>query len=111
MVLDIPESFDMDNIGEEVNETSDLRTLVTENIQDDEKEIDALRTALTECWTFCNTLASLSSIHRERLFNISNQGTMQEQAWKSCWKLCQQLYDSQDDDYAAQVRPTLDLCR
>lgn len=102
----------MDNtIGEDVNETSESRTQITETLQDDGKEIEALRTALTECWTFCNTLASLSSIHRERLFNISNQGTMQEQAWKSCWKLCQKLYDSQEDDYAAQVRPTLDLCR
>jgi hypothetical protein len=36
---------------------------------------------------------------------------MQEQAWESCWKLCQALYDSRDDDYTSQVTPTLDLCR
>jgi hypothetical protein len=70
-----------------------------------------LRTALGECWTLCNTLASLSYIHRERLFNFAGKGDIQEQAWKSCWKLCQKLYDSRDEDYASQVRPTLDLCR
>lgn len=66
---------------------------------------------MSECWTLCNTLASLSYIHRERLFNFAGKGDTQEQAWKSCWKLCQKLYDSRDDDYASQVRPTLDLCR
>lgn len=41
---------------------------------------------------------------------------MQEQAWKSCWKLCQNLYNTRDDN-ASQLfshnssRPTLDLCR
>ncbi len=36
---------------------------------------------------------------------------MQEQAWKTCWKLCQNLYDSRDDTTSTHVRPTLDLCR
>jgi hypothetical protein len=36
---------------------------------------------------------------------------MQELAWKSCWKLCQRLYECRDSDYASQVEPTLDLCR
>lgn len=79
--------------------------------QDTEEELNALRTALAECWTLCNTLASLSYIHRERLFNFSGKGDMQEQAWKSCWRLCQKLYESRDDDTTAHVRPTLDLCR
>lgn len=36
---------------------------------------------------------------------------MQEDAWRSCWRLCQKLYDTRDDDYASQIHPTLDLCR
>ncbi|EXJ61979.1 hypothetical protein A1O7_02411 [Cladophialophora yegresii CBS 114405] len=85
-------------------------------LRDAEAEINALRNALSECWTLCNTLASLSHIHRERIFNFSGRGDMQEQAWKSCWKLCQNLYDTRDD-HSSQAfshnssRPTLDLCR
>ena len=75
-------------------------------------EIDALKLALSECWTLCNTLAGLSYIHRERIFSFTaGEGDIQEQAWKSCWKLCQNLYETRDEDYATQVRPTLDLCR
>lgn len=80
-------------------------------IQTREDETAALWTALDECWTFCNTLANLSSNHRERLFNSTSKGDMQELAWKSCWKLCRKLYEGRDDDYASQVDPTLDLCR
>ena len=36
---------------------------------------------------------------------------MQEQAWKSCWKLCQKLYETRDEAVGSQVRPTLELCR
>ncbi|KGO77105.1 hypothetical protein PITC_023470 [Penicillium italicum] len=75
-----------------------------------EAEINALRAALDECWTLCNTLANLSYIHRERLLKSHNDD-MQEDAWRSCWKLCQKLYDTRDDDYALQIHPTLDLCR
>lgn len=75
------------------------------------EEVKALRTALAECWTLCNTLASLSYIHRERIFNFAGKGDLQEHAWKSCWKLCQKLYESQDDDTISHARPTLDLCR
>ncbi|KAJ5175505.1 uncharacterized protein N7482_001382 [Penicillium canariense] len=75
-----------------------------------EAELKALRAALTECWTLCNTLASLSYINRERLLRSHDDG-MQEDAWRSCWRLCQKLYDTRDDDYASQVHPTLDLCR
>jgi hypothetical protein len=91
-----------------MNGTNDL---TVGSFRDSEDEINALRTALAECWTLCNTLANLSYIHRERLFNFSNRGDKQEQAWKSCWKLCQKLYDWRDDDYTSQVSPTLDLCR
>ncbi|KAI9815833.1 MAG: hypothetical protein M1832_005247 [Thelocarpon impressellum] len=76
-----------------------------------DEEINALKTALDECWTLCNTLAGLSSIHRQRIFEFAGTGDMQEQAWKSCWKLCQKLYDSRDDDHDRHVRPTLNLCR
>ncbi|CEJ55224.1 hypothetical protein PMG11_01493 [Penicillium brasilianum] len=73
-------------------------------------EITALRAALTECWTLCNTLSSLSYINRERLPQSHADG-MQEDAWRSCWRLCQKLYDTRDDDYWSQIIPTLDLCR
>lgn len=50
-------------------------------------------------------------MHRERIFNFAGKGDVQQQAWKSCWKLCQKLYETRDEDFASQVRPTLDLCR
>lgn len=80
-------------------------------IHDPEHEISALKTALHECWTLCNTLASLSSIHRERIFSFSGTGDAHEKAWKCCWRLCQKLYDSRDDIQDLHVGPTLDLCR
>ncbi|CZS95276.1 hypothetical protein WAI453_011267 [Rhynchosporium graminicola] len=76
-----------------------------------DEEVHALKTALHECWTLCNTLASLSSIHRERIFSYSGTGDAHETAWKCCWRLCQKLYDSRDDNHEFHVRPTLDLCR
>ena len=41
---------------------------------------------------------------------------MQEHAWKACWKLCQNLYDTRDDHSSQPFshnssRPALDLCR
>jgi hypothetical protein len=80
-------------------------------INDPNHEVHALKTALHECWTLCNTLASLSSIHRERIFSYSGTGDAHEKAWKCCWRLCQKLYDHRDDHDDFQVRPTLDLCR
>lgn len=76
-----------------------------------EEDIASLRRGLSEIWTLCNTLAGLSSSHRNRTFKFAGKQEMQEQAWRSCWRLCQQLYDSRDDDHASQVMPTLDLCR
>ena len=78
---------------------------------DPDQEIVALKTALHECWTLCNTLASLSSIHRDRIFSYAGTGETHEKAWKCCWRLCQKLYDSRDDDQDLHVGPTLDLCR
>jgi len=80
-------------------------------VHNSDEEVSALKTALHECWTLCNTLASLSSIHRERIFSYSGTGDAHEKAWKCCWKLCQKLYDSRDEDHETHVRPTLDLCR
>ncbi|KIW88107.1 uncharacterized protein Z519_11217 [Cladophialophora bantiana CBS 173.52] len=98
------------------DETGDESQLGQRFLRDAEAEINALRNALSECWTLCNTLASLSHIHRERIFNFSGRGDMQEQAWKSCWKLCQNLYDTRDNNLSQTFshnssRPTLDLCR
>jgi hypothetical protein len=45
------------------------------------------------------------------MFSFAGTGEMQEQAWRSCWKLCKQLYESRDQEHATQVKPTLELCR
>ncbi|EEH41015.2 hypothetical protein PAAG_03301 [Paracoccidioides lutzii Pb01] len=113
---DIPETLDTDQPVEETeDETEPTPIKMTSTVgkfQDTEDELDALRVALSECWNLCNTLANLSYIHRERLFNFSGKGDKQEQAWKSCWQLCQNLYENRDsDDHQFHVRPTLDLCR
>lgn len=76
-----------------------------------EDEVDSLRAALSECWTLCNTLANLSSTHRLRAFQYAGKQELQEQAWRSCWRLCQQLYESRDEDHTSHVIPTLELCR
>ncbi|KAI0473787.1 hypothetical protein GGR56DRAFT_666823 [Xylariaceae sp. FL0804] len=86
-------------------------TPVTEESRDD-VEIRALKTALQECWTLCNTLASLSTHHRQRAFSTSGTPDGHERAWKSCWKLCQRLYDNRDEaDESFNVKENLDLCR
>ncbi|KAJ5698247.1 hypothetical protein N7462_000252 [Penicillium macrosclerotiorum] len=106
---DIPESIEFKT---PLEMSPSLRTpsFASRNSGSKEAEINALRAALTECWTLCNTLASLSYINRERLLRSHKDGK-QEDAWRSCWRLCQKLYDTHDDDYASQVNPTLDLCR
>jgi hypothetical protein len=78
----------------------------------EDDEVTALKTALQECWTLCNTLANLSSIHRARVFSSSGTPDAHEKAWKTCWKLCQRLYDNQreQDDFLS-MRENLDLCR
>ncbi|PLB49551.1 hypothetical protein P170DRAFT_447197 [Aspergillus steynii IBT 23096] len=75
---------------------------------DNEAEIRTLTAALAECWSLCNTLASLSSIHQKRL---NCKGDVHEEAWKSCWKLCRELYNSQGIDCGSRVSSTLDICR
>lgn len=102
-------SWDIPGIPENERETEDEFDVRT--VHNSEREVSALKTALNECWTLCNTLASLSSIHRERIFSYSGTGDAHEKAWKCCWKLCQKLYESRDDNHEFHVRPTLDLCR
>lgn len=110
--VDIPEGpHDPDAAPGDGEEELDAIHRTIGQLKDTEAEFKALKAALSECWTLCNTLASLSYIHRERIFNFSGKGDLQEHAWKSCWKLCQKLYDSRDDDTTNHVRPTLDLCR
>ncbi|KAI3322717.1 hypothetical protein HD806DRAFT_535899 [Xylariaceae sp. AK1471] len=78
----------------------------------EDMEIRSLQTALQECWTLCNTLASLSTHHRERVFSTSGTPDGHEKAWKCCWKLCQRLYDNRDEtDESFNVKVNLDLCR
>ncbi|KAI1423248.1 hypothetical protein F5Y12DRAFT_786207 [Xylaria sp. FL1777] len=78
----------------------------------EDTEIQSLQSALKECWVLCNTLASLSTHHRERVFSISGTPDGHEKAWKCCWKLCQRLYDNRDETIEPfDVKEDLDLCR
>ncbi|WYZ44330.1 hypothetical protein EsH8_VII_000766 [Colletotrichum jinshuiense] len=93
-------------------EAYDETSFATPALPQEDADIRALRTALQECWTLCNTLANLSSIHRTRMFNSSGTPDAHEKAWMACWKLCQRLYDNRDEDvYDHHVRKNLDLCR
>ncbi|KAH0168031.1 hypothetical protein KCU67_g3650, partial [Aureobasidium melanogenum] len=72
-------------------------------------DISELRSALNECWTLCNTLSHLSSSHRQRTRPGSLSPTPHEQAWRSCWHLCKQLYESYyDRTHTMQI---LETCR
>ncbi|GAB1736964.1 hypothetical protein NU219Hw_g332t1 [Hortaea werneckii] len=114
---DVPEEIDRDGDETEDPDTAGLvgdgtmHNAMQQSLDNAEEEVTALRTALSECWTLCNTLATLSSTHRQRTFKFAGKQGMQEQAWRSCWRLCQQLYDYRDADHASQVIPTLELCR
>ncbi|RWA06087.1 hypothetical protein EKO27_g9017 [Xylaria grammica] len=88
----------------------DYSTPVRGDEQED-SEIQSLQSALKECWVLCNTLASLSTHHRERVFSTSGTPDGHEKAWKCCWKLCQSLYDNRDEIDSFNVKVDLDLCR
>lgn len=99
--------------GDDADDDDDYLSQVTP-LRLDEDEASALRAALKECWTLCNTLANLSSIHRARVFSNSGTPDAHEKAWKTCWKLCQRLYENQREDGGSgslNVRLNLDLCR
>ncbi|KAF4553388.1 Hypothetical protein D9617_7g031150 [Elsinoe fawcettii] len=74
------------------------------------EEVRGLRRALANCWNLCNTLADLSSTHRQRVFNGSPHGRLSTTAWNSCWKLCQQLYTHRDTPLAG-IEQSIELCR
>ncbi|KAI2471339.1 hypothetical protein F4781DRAFT_429456 [Annulohypoxylon bovei var. microspora] len=110
----IPESKEPETDTEPDLEIYDDEEFVTPVREQDTEdvEISSLKTALQECWTLCNTLATLSTHHRERVFSTSGTPDGHERAWKCCWKLCQRLYDSRDEtDESFNVRKNLDLCR
>ena len=107
--LDIPEGQDGDrNTQDEVSQADAAQA---RRAAEHDKNIEALQAALSECWTLCNTLAGLSSNHRFRVFAFRGRSEVQEQAWRSCWRLCQSLYDSRDDDPSGHVLSTLEMCR
>ncbi|KAL2864865.1 WD40 repeat domain-containing protein [Aspergillus lucknowensis] len=106
---DIPEGFDNPKKASAgADQITHRLGLTTDHLPAKGAEIKALQAALVECWSLCNTLATLSSIHRER---TNSAVEAQDDAWESCWRLCQQLYAGRVDDNASQVNPTLDLCR
>ncbi|KAJ3578289.1 hypothetical protein NPX13_g2271 [Xylaria arbuscula] len=110
----IPETKEPETDAEpelEYDDDEEYSTPVRVDLQDD-SEIQSLQSALKECWVLCNTLASLSTHHRERVFSISGTPDGHEKAWKCCWKLCQRLYDNRDvTDEPLNVKVDLDLCR
>ncbi|KAI4593542.1 hypothetical protein KJ359_009228 [Pestalotiopsis sp. 9143b] len=107
----IPETREPETDADADPEADDEDEFVTPSGGED-MEIRSLKTALGECWTLCNTLATLSTHHRERVFNTSGTPDAHEKAWKACWKLCQRLYDNRDeDDQYFNVKMNLDLCR
>lgn len=81
-------------------------------ISHQQDEIETLRATLSECWTLCNSLSKLSSINRTRAFNKSSPPDAHEKAWRTCWKLCQRLYENRDEDSSSfNIRMNLDLLR
>ncbi|KAL9082193.1 MAG: hypothetical protein Q9159_006639 [Coniocarpon cinnabarinum] len=110
----IPESSDGDRQVADHTETvstTEAPQVVVIGECEHNQQVHSLRMALNECWTLCNTLANLSSNHRNRIFAHRGQSSMQEQAWRSCWRLCQNLYENQAEDYAGLILPTLEMCR
>ncbi|KAB8228085.1 uncharacterized protein BDW43DRAFT_316188 [Aspergillus alliaceus] len=107
MSLGIIEGTDPERISQEVNEIPGAFNLAKDYLSDGEVELKALKVALAECWSLCHTLANLSFIYRQR----SNFAAGMDEAWKSCWRLCQELYACHNEDNMHQTNPTLYLCR
>lgn len=110
---DIPEGQDHERSNDEEtpSEAQEEFPRYQQLSGEQQAQIDALRTALGECWTLCNTLASLSSNHRTHIFAYRGKSQVQEYAWRSCWRLCQNLYDNRDEDHTGMILPTLEMCR
>lgn len=109
---DIPESGDAEQRPVESPQAdaaheAEIAALAKER----DANIESLNAALSECWTLCNTMATLSSNHRSLIFAYRGKQHVQEQAWKSCWRLCQSLYETRDGDHSNLVAPTLEMCR
>lgn len=75
------------------------------------ESVNSLKKALASAWDLCNNFSNLSSNHRNRIFNYRGKSEVQGQAWRSCWKLCQNLYECRDEDPESGVVPTLELLR
>lgn len=69
-----------------------------------------LRLALSECWTFCNTLEGLSSMSRRHAFKAASRTRLLETAWESCWQLCKDLYTHLEEP-SVYVHQTIEQCR
>ncbi|KAG8624534.1 hypothetical protein KVT40_007601 [Elsinoe batatas] len=74
------------------------------------EEVRGLRRALANCWSLCNTLADMSSVHRQRVFSNTPQGRLSNIAWNSCWRLCQQLYAHRETPLGG-IEESIELCR
>jgi hypothetical protein len=97
------------DIPETITDSIDIDMDASRSPSDAADEISELRSALHECWTLCNTLSSLSSTHRQRLRTGPRSDASQEQAWRSCWHLCKQLYESYNNrTHTLQI---LETCR
>lgn len=76
-----------------------------------QEEIAMMKHCLLNSWATCVSYSDLSYNHRNRVFNYSGKSKIQNQAWRSCWDLCQHLYENREDDSDASLVQTLDLCR
>ncbi|CAF3552157.1 unnamed protein product [Fusarium graminearum] len=104
----------LEKIDEQTEAEGDDEDYESEAMQvpQQQDEIETLRDALTECWTLCNSLSKLSSIQRNRGLGKSGIPDAHDKAWRTCWKLCQRLYNSRDEDASNfNVKVNLDLCR
>ena len=106
-LLGVPEGSDTERTHQTLDDSSDVVSIKTAHLNDGEAEIHALKSALAECWSLCNTLASLSHIHQRS----TEYSSSISEPWKSCWRLCQELYAYQGGDFPSQIDPTLDTCR
>lgn len=92
----------------ERSDSFNSQSSVPEERQD---SVKALKDCLDQAWGLCVSLSQLSSNHRNRIFNYGRKSEVQNQAWKTCWNLCLNLYNNRDEEGDSQVIATLDLMR